>query len=364
MRHVLVLAGWLVGTLTGLIVLAYAPKSWYCAPPPVTDMRFISDGSSVAVDRLNGYGREVWSLDGGAFQSADYHAALPYLPHALAYSADQKRVLLSSDDGTAEILDQESGKELQRFPFHAHNPVSLVAFAPDEKTILIAGTTDHMAEVRDAQSGDLLQSLTNYPNLVMSIAYSPDSRTIATGNTSSSIWLWNAGTGETIQTLISRTNPVIKLLFSPDGSCLLTADAGRTVQVWDVRSGRLLFSFFTAYPITQAAFSPDGRFIATASYRFLQLWDGQTGAAITTRGLRADWVSSLAYAPDGKTLAIGVSDEPTLIDAQTGETIRVLCPRTLGDDMALAGGLLVADMGGFAALYVWRLWRKDCMYSA
>ena len=55
--------------------------------------------------------------------------------------------------------------------------------------------------------------------------------------------------------------------FSPDGRFLASASRDKTVKVWDAASGTLIATLEHAEPVRCVAFSPDGRRLASASGR-------------------------------------------------------------------------------------------------
>ena len=54
-----------------------------------------------------------------------------------------------------------------------------------------SGSTDTTIKLWDMASGELLRTLTGHSVLVLSVAFSPDGRTLASGNTDSTIKLWD-----------------------------------------------------------------------------------------------------------------------------------------------------------------------------
>jgi len=104
---------------------------------------------------------------------------------------------------------------------------------------------------------------------------------------------------------------VVAVAFSPDGRYLATASADTTARVWDLRA-----TDPSASPIVLrghddavkgVAFSPDGRYLATGSDDMTaRVWDLQaTDPSASPRILRGhnDAVSAVAFSPDGYSLA-------------------------------------------------------------
>lgn len=70
----------------------------------------------------------------------------------------------------------------------------------------------------------------------MSVAFSPDGATLATGSLRNPVWLWNMATGQDIRTFMGHTFPVSSVVFSPDGKTLASGSYDGTILLWDVSS--------------------------------------------------------------------------------------------------------------------------------
>jgi WD domain, G-beta repeat len=94
--------------------------------------------------------------------------------------------------------------------------------------------------------------------------------------------------------------------FSPDGKRLATASRDRTAKLWDLVSGKELFTLsgHTA-ELRDIAFSPDGSRLVTASEDKAKVWDAASARELFTLGggHQLGSLMSLAFSPDGKRLA-------------------------------------------------------------
>jgi hypothetical protein len=102
--------------------------------------------------------------------------------------------------------------------------------------------------------------------------------------------------------------------------------------------------------VFNAVFSPDDRYVATASRdRTARVWDLATGKQTVAFGGHRDWVRTIAYAPDGQTLASASEDKTVkLWDAGTGRELVSFEGHSGGvTSLALAAeGTLVASGSG------------------
>jgi WD40 repeat protein len=114
--------------------------------------------------------------------------------------------------------------------------------------------------------------------------------------------------------------PGVPAAFSPDGRLLATANTQLRVGVWEgdfEGSWRALGAHEDN--VTWLAFSPDGRLLASTGHdRRLRLWD-LAGGEPRALGGHGDWVTRAAFAPDGRTVAtLGADKTVRLWDVATG----------------------------------------------
>ena len=77
--------------------------------------------------------------------------------------------------------------------------------------------------------------LTGHNRLVLSVAFSPDGKTLATGSNDDTVRLWDPATHQQIGSPLTGHNSlVLSVAFSPDGKTLATGSHDGTVRLWDV----------------------------------------------------------------------------------------------------------------------------------
>ena len=180
------------------------------------------------------------------------------------------------------------------------------AFSPDAK-ILAVGSMETIY-LFDAASGKSLHSLVGQTKWVYDIAFSPDGKTLASGNENKTITLWDVASGQPLHSLKGHTGSYTKLAFSPDGKTLASGSGDNTVKLWDVNSGQLLLSLEAhTKGVASIAFSPDGKTLASISWdNTMKLWDFTSGQLFNPlEGDDIDAVDRSVISPDAKTLALG-----------------------------------------------------------
>ncbi len=179
---------------------------------------------------------------------------------SLAYSPDGRRIV-SGYAWVVRTWECETGRELLTFTLqmNATSQISSVGFSPDGKRIVF-GTQCQEAQILDASSGALLQTLNGHPNGTKIVAFSPDGKRIASGGCrDEEVVMWDATSGKDIRTLSGKVGCVTSLAFSPDGKRVACGNDENTVRIWDTITGAALHTFGGhSGAVESVAFSPDG----------------------------------------------------------------------------------------------------------
>ncbi|MBN3882439.1 MAG: serine/threonine-protein kinase [Nostoc sp.] len=197
---------------------------------------------------------------------------------SVAFSPDGQILASGSWDKTIKLWDVNTGKEICTITGHQLQ-VNSVAFSPQgqllasasyDRTIRLwqiptrgrgAGSRGqgdmNSAELKDYPQGaqditpfplppaplplvqnrpcySLLSTLSGHAWAVLTVAFSPDGKILATGSDDNTIKLWEVNTGQLICTLVGHSWSVVAVAFTADGETLLSASCDKTVKLWRV----------------------------------------------------------------------------------------------------------------------------------
>ena len=251
----------------------------------------------------------------------------------------------NEENRTIRLRDAATGKLVRTFGGPKDGwPLYGVVFSPDGKTVVPLECTGRESkggpvERWEVATGRQLPSLVGHQKPIQCAAFTADGRTLATGSVDGSVRFWDVNAGREVRRIEAGKEGAAKVALSPDGNFLAWVDGVKDlathtgtenrVRLWDVRAGRELRQLAVspnvtkqgiAFGITDLAFSPDGKSLATGGCDTnARLWDVATG--------RERWRFpvpivnlQLAFSPDGKTLALApLGPAVWLIDVASGK---------------------------------------------
>ncbi|MCG9134359.1 sigma-70 family RNA polymerase sigma factor, partial [Candidatus Poribacteria bacterium] len=150
----------------------------------------------------------------------------------LTFSPDG-RTLASGTGDAIQFWDTITGE--QKSAITSFN--TFLSFTPDGTTIIVCVDRKGTISLWDPITGKHKKMIPGDIDRVVSVALSPNGKTIAMGSHEGPIHLYDLDTSENKITLSGHKRQVKSLAFSPDGETLVSGSWDQTVRLWDVNTG-------------------------------------------------------------------------------------------------------------------------------
>src|SRR5262249_23858687 len=148
-------------------------------------------------------------------------------------------------DKIIRVWDWQTGKTLRTIRGEVGPAVEgkiwAMALSPDSRWLAAAGWTHQQCmgrcgDVRlyEFATGRLAAVLEGHVNPVDALAFSPDSRLLASGSKDLSAIIWDVQGQKIVQRLKGHKDYIFSIAFTPDGKRLVTGSFDNTLRLWSV----------------------------------------------------------------------------------------------------------------------------------
>jgi WD40 repeat protein/serine/threonine protein kinase/tetratricopeptide (TPR) repeat protein len=240
--------------------------------------------------------------------------------YGLAWSSDGAMLAAARADRGIDIWDVASGQHRRNF----HRPedaYEAVAWHPDMRVLAVGGqhgAFDHVVQIIDATTGEVLTSKSSPRFDVLDLAWSPSGRHLAASFHADTAAVWSfdgAELGEVWSFL--HTGSVNKMAWSATGQYLATASRGQQITVWDALTGTKHRTFQGHLgEVTSVDWSPDGKYLISGGEDgTVRIWDIRDNGGlihVESGGLHNGWIQ---WSPDGNRILFPIQTGWRIITA-------------------------------------------------
>jgi WD40 repeat protein len=266
-------------------------------------------------------------------------------------------VATASLDGTAAIWNIAATPARLSATLSGHsNYVNDVEFSPDG-LFVVTSSRDGTARVWKTKGGTSQAVLAGHEGSVRGASFSPSGSDVLTYSGDGTARIWDAGTTPELRPL--GVHPQIGKTLDLTHEFAVTSGRDGTARVWNLRTGGST-TLRHRGPVRDAAFSPSGRLIVTAS-------TDHTAAIWTASGARRQTlhpvpVNTASFSPDSKLVATGGADGLVRIwEVDSGRRVAILSAGSAVDHLAFDSkrAVLAAAAGDVVRLWSTNGWKPE-----
>ena len=325
-----------------------------------------TDSDRVVAGRCSGSGLVIWNRRTGAQVTLRSPTAPPIdtgtsATCSIVISPDGHYALEVLDAGSARLWDLRD-RRLVTGRLGPVEPVVSVAWSPDSRRVATARGPG--IRVFDAATGRLVSRPAGHFDDTNTVAFSPSGEELVTSSRDGTARVWDVTSGAPEAELRGHTDDVLAAAFTPRGGRVTTVSADGTARLWQIDEGRVLRGHRDA--IRSVAVDPTGRRIASASADgTVLLWDPATGdrtrVGPITPPLRT--LDSVTFDPRGERIAASGLDRRgtgmvIIADAATGRVLARTKPEALTELKSVRfspdGTRVLGAPAGDFYLYLWK----------
>jgi WD40 repeat protein len=329
-----------------------------------------ADGKRAVVDRVGTYSL-VDTATGKALQAIQvrnfgFRQAVSLSADGTLFAYDARPRQVGKDAQIDVVVwDIEKNAEVARVTALQNQSVSAI-LSPDGKTLATFGQhfnrdpmpapdavrPERVVQVWDVATGKQLVAITDTTReygTVLSAAFSPDGKTLATASGGGTIGLWELPGGKLKDTLLGRSTQGMKIAFAPDGKTLAAVDQFGALERWALPEGKPLkltecpvagtrtgpgrFARSMVQP-TGLAFADNERVVAWGTlWNRTVAWEAPGGKLLTPVSQHLTDIQSVQFTANGEVISAGREGRIVRWDPRSGKSA-IRATVTYEDDFA------------------------------
>jgi WD40 repeat protein len=270
--------------------------------------------------------------------------------YSLAYSLDGQSLAAGCGDRRVRLFAVERHALLERRSLQCRGAVFAIAFSPIRKLLAAGVEGSGTIHLFDVAEGKLLCTIWEPANLISSLAFAPDDKTLASAGVDFKAWdvrpevlaeiasdrldlsideLRATGKRSLKWESVDGSEYAAGAAISPNGKRVAGVTGiggpntgGRTLSIWDITSGHRLTAI-KSQGMTTIAFTHNGQRVITGSDEGIAcVWNPDTGSLANRWSAHSKAIRSITVVPGSDRLAtVGDDGALKLWDWTTGKQI-------------------------------------------
>jgi WD40 repeat protein len=197
-------------------------------------VRFLGDNEHVVSSGIEG-SVMLWNLSSGDRQTPKILAKHPGAVVASGLATWNDRVALCGDVGVISLWDAQQGRRRLTRDDDYRTSLNGVAFSPDGKTVATGDARGNII-LWDFATGNLIDTIPAHIGMVETLAYTSDGRRLASGGTDKSIKIWDTKTNRFLLNMEGHTDALTSLAFIRGDKVLVSGSEDGTIKLWRAAS--------------------------------------------------------------------------------------------------------------------------------
>jgi serine/threonine protein kinase/WD40 repeat protein len=274
---------------------------------------------------------------------------------ALVFSPDSRRVAAIQGDSIA-VFELSTGEA--KHHWQTRGKPYAMDFDPASERLAVGYLGSNIVSIYKADTGSEELELPIGGTSGSSVAWHPEGKLLATGDSEGRIQIWDVKTRTRLVALEGHVEQVTSLSFHPGGEFLVSTSWDGGVRLWQPSPGRLLMRLPLSAWVRFSSASQWAGVISQINDQ-LQLWEVVTseeyrtflnpfvsGASILREG---------AISPDGTLLALGAADGVRLWDIAEGREVAWLRMEATSQALFNSSGRELFTCGPSDGLWRWSI---------
>jgi len=256
-----------------------------------------------------GYDICLWQLEDGKPYLSKYYSrfGIESLPYSVAFSPDNRYILLGTSDGPIVMSEVESLDVIRIFS--GHTQWCKTAFFSSDNKRIASASEDHTVRIWETEENTptlQFQMPETHIN-TKAIAYSTDGQCISLEGGDYTLEMRDALDFRLIHSFKGLDDTINGIAFSPNGK-YIAACTGHETLLWNIETEEMLHRFSSDYSVNGISISSDNKWIICVANRSIKIYEIDSGIEICSEKT-FNKINSVSFIPFSKHFLVSVESE-------------------------------------------------------